>query len=261
MKGIYQPVAKVVTAFDRPCIPADRVAIRSHMSNMLPHRALSGGRRNGLGVRGTFTTGCYVLLAAHLLAGTAALGYKSVEIRAKEAREYAAHQESQNLVIAAHPCDTRHEARKLFDTDKFARKRILPVLIVVENNNDFVVSLDGRAIFLIDPAGNQHRPLHYLDVLADLNDKRRPPISDFPPRVPGRRGSRTRKIASQEMLADFEQKSFGEKLIAPYAKDFGVVFYEIPWDGWDLSKSRFYIPEVYNFSAREPLVFFEFEVR
>ena len=52
----YQPVAKVVTAFDRPCIPADCVATRSHTPGMLPHRALSGGRRNGLGARGTFTT-------------------------------------------------------------------------------------------------------------------------------------------------------------------------------------------------------------
>ena len=52
-------MAKVVTAFDRPCIPADCVAIRSHTPGMLPNRALSGGRRNGLGARETFTTDCY----------------------------------------------------------------------------------------------------------------------------------------------------------------------------------------------------------
>ena len=57
----YQPVAKVVTAFDRPCIPADCVATRSHTPGMLPHRALSGGRRNGLGARETFATDCYPL--------------------------------------------------------------------------------------------------------------------------------------------------------------------------------------------------------
>ena len=55
----YQPVAKVITAFDRPCIPADGVAIRAHTPGMHPNRALSGGRRNGLGARGTFTTDCY----------------------------------------------------------------------------------------------------------------------------------------------------------------------------------------------------------
>lgn len=206
-------------------------------------------------------TGIYVLLAGQLLAGAVAPGYKPVEIRAKEAGQYAAHQEFQNLTIAAYPCDTRHKARQLFDTDKFAKKRILPVLIVVENNNDFVVNLDGRAIFLIDSAGTQHRPMHYLDVLADLNNKRRPPISEIEPRAPGRRGNRKRRLASEEMLSDFEQKAFGDKLIAPYTKDFGVVFYEIPWEGWDLSKSRFYLPEIYNFSAKEPLIFFEFEAR
>ena len=75
------------------------------------------------------------------------------------------------------------------------------------------------------------------------------------------RRTRTGRVASEEMLVDFEQKAFGEKLIAPYASDFGVVFYDIPRDGWDLSKGRFYLPEVYNFSAKEPLVFFEFEIR
>ena len=202
----------------------------------------------------------YLLLAGQILAGSVALGYKPVEIRVKAANQYASHQEFQDLVIAADPCDTRYKARQLFDNDKFGKKRILPVLIVVENNNDFVVSLDGRAIFLIDSAGTRHRPMHYLDVLADLNNKRRPPISTIEAPGAGRRSRKT-KIASEEMLADFEQKAFGEKLIAPYTKDFGVVFFEIPWDGWDLSKSRFYLPEIYNFSAREPLVFFEFEVR
>ena len=47
-----QPVAKVITAFDRPCIPADGVAIRAHTPGMHPNRALSGGRRNGLGLAG-----------------------------------------------------------------------------------------------------------------------------------------------------------------------------------------------------------------
>ena len=49
-------------------------------------------------------TGILVLLAGQLLAGALIPGYDSVEIRAKEASRYAAHQESQNLIIAAHPC-------------------------------------------------------------------------------------------------------------------------------------------------------------
>ena len=56
---LYQPVAKVVTAFDRPCIPADCVAIGSHTPGMLPPKRLVRRRRNGLGARATFTTDCY----------------------------------------------------------------------------------------------------------------------------------------------------------------------------------------------------------
>ena len=37
---LKQPVAKVVTAFDRPCIPADCVAIGSHTPGMLPPKRL-----------------------------------------------------------------------------------------------------------------------------------------------------------------------------------------------------------------------------
>ena len=59
----YELVAEVVAAFDRPCIPADCVAMGAHTPGMLPTRALSGGRRNGLDAHGTFTTGCYEMRA------------------------------------------------------------------------------------------------------------------------------------------------------------------------------------------------------
>ena len=55
----YQPVAKVPAAFERRCIPPDCVAPRSNMPNILPRRALSGGRLAALGATRGFTTGCY----------------------------------------------------------------------------------------------------------------------------------------------------------------------------------------------------------
>ncbi len=81
-EGVQQPVAKVVTAFDRPCIPADCVATRSHTPGMLPHRALSGGRRNGLGARATFTTDCQD--SALGLAFSQAFGISDAESPASE---------------------------------------------------------------------------------------------------------------------------------------------------------------------------------
>ena len=49
-------------AFDRRGIPADCVARRSNIPDILPPRALSAGRRAGLGATGDF---CHGLLAAH----------------------------------------------------------------------------------------------------------------------------------------------------------------------------------------------------
>ena len=56
--GTQQPVAKVPAAFERRCIPPDCVAPRSNMPNILPRRALSGGRLAALGATRGFTTGC-----------------------------------------------------------------------------------------------------------------------------------------------------------------------------------------------------------
>ena len=61
-RAAYQPVAKVPAAFERRCIPPDCVAPRSNMPNILPRRALSGGRLAALGATRGFTTGCYLTL-------------------------------------------------------------------------------------------------------------------------------------------------------------------------------------------------------
>ena len=50
-------MAKVVTVFDRVCIPADCVAPRSHTPGMLPLSALSGGRSPDLGTTWDFRHG------------------------------------------------------------------------------------------------------------------------------------------------------------------------------------------------------------
>ena len=53
----YQPVVKVVTAFDRRCIPAVCVARPSNMLNIFSPRAWSAGRITGLGARRHFHHG------------------------------------------------------------------------------------------------------------------------------------------------------------------------------------------------------------
>ena len=194
----------------------------------------------------------FALLGYVLLSGSWSLGYKAVEIEIQSAKEYPSHQEFQNLIIAAYPCGVRGKACQLFDTNKLSKAGVLPVLIVVENNNDFAVELDGQAIFLVDSEGVQHRSLDYLDVLVRINMKK-------PPRTPTTKEVLARKVSGKEMFVDFQRKAFGDKLIAPHDSDYGIVFYTLRSSQSDLSGSRFYFPTIYNFSTKEPLMFFEFE--
>ena len=63
----------------------------------------------------------------------------------------------------------------------------------------------------------------------------------------------------REMLEDFENKAFGEKLIAPKSSESGVIFFRLPENG-DLAGNLLYIPELFNIRDRESLMFFEFEL-
>ncbi len=176
--------------------------------------------------------------------------YTIKDLQVKAARDYSTHQAFQSLVIAAHPCTTQDAAQDLFDTKKLIEKGIMPVLIVVENENDFPVRLHEDAIFLVDPLGRRNPVIHFVDVLLEINLKR--PVSSYPTR----KEVLLRQAVRREMYLDFEHKSFGERLIAPHGSDQGVVFFRLPEDG-TLEDHRLYFPEVVNFATQEPLMFFE----
>ena len=160
----------------------------------------------------TVIKGGILLLALDLLVA----GYKIKNIEIKPAGEYASHQALQNVVIGARAFDTEEEILSVFDTKKLYQKRIMPVLVVVENNNDFAIRLSGSDIYLSD-AGVNRRSAPYAKVLLDIAKKKKAAYSTHEDVL-------LRRIKNKDMVADFERKSFGEKLIPPYGSDFGIVF-------------------------------------
>ena len=177
--------------------------------------------------------------------------YKIQEIQRKPAQEYPAHQNFQKVVIGAYPCNTQARTLELFDTPKLFEKKIMPVLVVIENNNDFVLRVQEEDIFFVDPEGSKHPAIHYTDVLLHIIRKKRQ--ESYPT---GREGV-LRAGQNREMVMDFEHKAFGEKLIAPHSSDHGVVFFWLPENG-DLTGCQLYFSSVLNFSEDEELMFFEF---
>jgi hypothetical protein len=167
------------------------------------------------------------------------------------ADQYAAHLDFQNVVIGAFPCETELKTLELFDTKKLFEKGILPVLLVIDNNNIFPIQVFETDIYLVNKNGLQERPIPYMDVLLEISLKK--PITESLDK------KQLDKIIKKEMRLDFEHKSFGEKLIGPNSTDHGVVFFRLPNDG-NLEGYRLYFPEVINFSEREVLIFFEFDL-
>ncbi len=180
-------------------------------------------------------------------------GYKIKEFKPKAAKEYPAYQDFQKIVIAADPRLTEVGVLELFDTKKLLDKLIMPVVVVVENNNDFAVRLRAEDILLVDSTGTQIPSMPYDEVLLRLT------LKNHLGTYSGRKEILLRQVGNKDMVLDFEHKYFGEKLIAPHDSDFGVVFFPVPSSG-DLSGTRLYLPKVHNLTNDEPLMFFEFDL-
>jgi len=192
-------------------------------------------------------------LSLLIIATVVALGakYEVKDLQIRPAKDYPAHLDFQNVVIGAFPCDTEAKTLELFDTDKLHQKGFLPILLVIDNNNVFPIQISEPDIYLVDENGRQEPTVPHMDVLLEISLKK--PITESLDK------KQLDKIIKKEMRLDFEHKSFGEKLIGPNSSDHGVVFFYMPVDG-NLKGYRLYFPEVVNFSERQALIFFEFDL-
>jgi len=206
------------------------------------------------GLRARRYAGRLIALAILVLLFSVLYAYKVKEFRPKPAKEYAAFQDFQNIVLAASPRLTEEGVMELFDTKKLLEKKIMPVVLVVENNNDFAIRLHESEVYLVGPDGARVRSIPFSEVLMKISGKRGAVSGPSP-----RPDVILRQIGDKKMVEDFEHKSFAEKLVAPHDSDYGVIFFPVPEDG-SLAGSRLYIPEVYNITKDEPLMFFEFEL-
>ena len=123
---------------------------------------------------------------------------------------------------------------------------------MVENNNDFAIRILEQDILLVNLEGTPAPTLPYTKVLIQIELEEGKAASTRPEVL-------LEQGVDREMLKDFENKAFGEKLIAPKSSESGVIFFQLPEDG-DLTGNLLYIPEIFNIGDRESLMFFEFEL-
>ncbi len=196
-----------------------------------------------------------VILLSGLSTAPVIAKYKVKPLQVKAASEYASHLDFQNVIIGTWVADTLKESLELFDEKKLHEKDFLPILIVIQNNNPFPVKVDEATIFLIVEDGSRKKTVSFLDVLLAIKLKK--PRSNYS----SSKEALAKELAKEDMFNDFKHKTFGEKVIDPMSSDHGIIFYERPYEEeGDVSDFGLYLPEVFNSSDGEPLMFFELEL-
>src|SRR5512141_2682039 len=99
------------------------------------------------------TTLILVCLSLGLISDLAA--YKIKEFKPKAPKEYGAFQDFQKILIGASAVTTPEAVEEIFDTKKMIEKEIMPVVVIIENHNDFAIRIDERDVYLVDKAGTQ----------------------------------------------------------------------------------------------------------
>ena len=194
----------------------------------------------------------FLVIPIFILGGSTGFAkYKIKDLPIKPAQEYDSHQDFQNIVIGAYPGETEVKALELFDTEKLYKRQILPVLVVIENNNEFAIQIHEQDIVLIAQDGTHFPSLPYQVVLLHIVNR---PLITY-----ATQPDLLRKLVGKEMTMDYENKAFGERLIGPGGSDFGVIFFSLPKKE-NMLGARLYLPEITNISDEQQLMFFEFEL-
>jgi hypothetical protein len=190
------------------------------------------------------------LLAITLIssAGISLAGYKARGWTPESRESYPASLTSEGVTIAASPLFNDALAARVFDKDDMVTRGIMPLAIVIFNDNDFPVEVDPLSIELI--AESEHiQTLTPKDAVNHLYNKDKFHL-----------GQGALKIADEKAFKDLNDKFLMDKVIAPHSKGGGFLYLKIysPKDlASFLSTATVYIPNVYRQDKGSRLIFFE----
>jgi hypothetical protein len=178
-------------------------------------------------------------------------GYKARPWTINARETYPASLTSEGVTIAVEPLFNDALAARVFDKTDMVTRGIMPLAVVIFNDNDFPVEVDGLSIQLIH--GEDHlRTLSPNEVVTRVFRKDK----SWLPRV----SRAPRSELNTDALDDIDSKFLMEKIVAPHDKGGGFLFLHLPDPGnWAsyLSESVIYIPNVYRRDNGSRMIFFE----
>jgi len=183
-------------------------------------------------------------------------GYKAHPWEMAARQSYPASLTSEGVTIAVEPLFTDALAARFFDKDDIVTRGIMPLAILVFNDNNFAIEVDGLSIELLE--GNDHlRTLMPSEVVNRLFLKDKAWAGQPIPRL-------SRSQLNREALEDFEAKFLLRKAVAAHERAGGFLYLHIS-DLKDiasyLSNALVYIPKVYRQDDGSRLIFFEIPLK
>ncbi|MBZ5536470.1 MAG: hypothetical protein LAO31_10980 [Acidobacteriia bacterium] len=194
-------------------------------------------------------------------------GYKVKPFSTGHAKSYLALDSHDKITIAAQPYDRPEKVLEVFDRDP-SRQNFVTVLIVVSNDSDDEIEVDGIEVELANSKLHALHPTPTEDVVREIfypKDRRRDSKGKIGIGGIGLGGNPEKDFTNAR--ADFLSKELGDKFIPPHSTASGFVFYETPQLEAALVGGKIYIPRVRIRRSADPkqvgreLLFYEIDLK
>jgi hypothetical protein len=199
---------------------------------------------------------CLFGLAMAWVARPIQAGYKARPWDMDARENYPASLTSEGVTIAVEPLFTDALAARFFDKDDIVTRGIMPLAILIFNDNSFPIEVDGLSIELIQ-RDDHIGTLMPSEVVYHLFLKDKSWESQPIPRL-------SRSQLNREALEDFEGKFLLRKAVAPHSKAGGFLYVHLFYlkdIASYLSTAFVYIPKVYRQDDGSRLIFFEIPLK
>ena len=184
--------------------------------------------------------------------GISLAGYKARTWSPDSRESYPASLTSEGVTIAVEPLFNDALAARVFDKNDIVTRGIMPLAIVIFNDNDYPVEVDPLTIELM--LEDDHlRTLTPKEAVNHLYKKDKFHL-----------GQAALKVADEKAFSDFNDKFLLDKVIEPHSQGGGFVYMKV-FSSKDLvsylASATVYIPNVYRQDDGSRLIFFEIELK
>ena len=175
--------------------------------------------------------------------------------RAFHAKTYPAHEshEMEKLAIAIDPYDTADKTAGVFSTD-FRQEGILPVLLILSNDNNHAISLANMNVLLVTRSRTKITPFSNDDVFRRISHKKED--RNIPIPIPIPLPKKSKRQVSKEAEVEVEGAQFMARAVEPKATRSGFLFFNVEGIANPMAGARLVITGLADSDGNE-LFYFE----